>query len=107
MQFYIVNGELVRGGEVVSGEVGDDHAPLAISPTRGSITTAWGMLDGELLWANGNFTGGRAGFCRDAGGEVYATFREGDAYWRAGCEDVRLLVMFGEFSLSGFFFYKQ
>ncbi|ROW10556.1 hypothetical protein VMCG_01934 [Cytospora schulzeri] len=84
MQFYIVNGELVRGDGVVSANVGDDHVLLAVSTTRGSITTTWGMVDGELVWANGNFTGGRAGFCRDVGGEVYATFKEGDAYWHAG-----------------------
>lgn len=97
MQFYIVDGELVSGGEVVSANAGEDRVPLAVSPTRRPITTTWEFRGGELVWANGNFTGGRAGFCRDVDGEVYATFEGGEADWRAGCEDVRLLAVIGRY----------
>lgn len=67
---------------------------LAVGPVVGSITRPWEIVDGELLWLNESFAGGRAGFCVDGDtSELFFTTGEGGEH--AGCIPKQLTPLFG------------
>ncbi|KAF6827671.1 wsc domain-containing protein [Colletotrichum plurivorum] len=55
---------------------GATFAPLRVGVTSGSINAVFSNVGGSLAWTNADFFGGRAGFCQDTSGQVFATFRD-------------------------------
>ncbi|KKY35223.1 putative wsc domain-containing protein [Diaporthe ampelina] len=93
-QFSIIDGELTRGGQRVSTGPGAAPGRLAVSPTVGSITRAWEIVDEELLWVNASFAGGQARFCVDSATHAVFFTTTGAANEPAGCVPVELTLLF-------------
>lgn len=97
-RFELVDGELTSGGQKVSTSPGMGSAQrLAVSPQVGSITRTWEIVDGELLWLNASFAGGRAGFCVDHDTLSVFFTTSGAGSEPAGCIPKQLTPMFGKF----------
>lgn len=97
-RFELVDGELTSGGQKVSTSPGMGSAQrLAVSPVVGPITRTWEIVDGELLWLNASFAGGRAGFCVDHDTLSVFFTTSGPGSEPAGCIPKQLTPMFGKF----------
>lgn len=99
-QWAIIDGELTSGGQKVSTSPGPAAAPLAVSPTVGSITRTWEIVDDELLWVNGSFAGGQATFCQDSTIRKVFFVTTGAGTEPDGCTPVTLTPLFGKFDPS-------
>lgn len=98
-RFELVDGELTSAGQKVSTSPGLASAQrLAVSPQVGSITRTWEIVDGELLWLNASFVGGRAGFCVDHDTLSVFFTTSGPGSEPAGCITKQLTPMFGKCS---------
>ncbi|KAK1968120.1 hypothetical protein LY78DRAFT_668542 [Colletotrichum sublineola] len=83
-------GELVIAGSVISMDLGMPFIPLRPVSTQGNVTGSFSLSNGELIWANRDFFSGRARFCQDANGQVFATFVDPAVAYPPGCVAVRL-----------------
>jgi hypothetical protein len=90
--FSLVDGQLTSGGAVVATDPGVAYSPLVVGD--GTITTTFTFVDGTLGWYNDAFSGGVAGICQTADGQVYFTFTA--AGGPAGCTAVTLVVYEGK-----------
>ncbi|GKT59315.1 putative conserved hypothetical protein [Colletotrichum tofieldiae] len=89
---FIVNslGQLVVGGSVISMNPGTSFIPLRPISPQGSVTGTFTVSNGELAWVNPAFFDGRAGFCQDTTGQVFATFANPAVAYPPNCSPVQL-----------------
>ncbi|GJC79109.1 hypothetical protein ColLi_01947 [Colletotrichum liriopes] len=89
---FIVNslGQLVVGGSVISMNPGTSFIPLRPISPQGSVTGTFAVSNGELAWVNPAFFDGRAGFCQDTTGQVFATFADPAVAYPPNCRSVQL-----------------
>ncbi|KAL0944440.1 uncharacterized protein CTRU02_202327 [Colletotrichum truncatum] len=83
-------GQLEANGLIISTNPGTPFIPLRPTVPQGSITVTFSLTDGALTWSNPAFFGGRAGFCQDTAGQVWATFADPAVAYPANCVPVRL-----------------
>lgn len=74
---------------------GSTFAPLRVGVSSGSINAVFSNIGGNLAWTNADFFGGRAGFCQDSTGQVFATFRDTtqSANRPPGCNTINLSII--------------
>ncbi|KAK1988665.1 hypothetical protein LZ30DRAFT_469297 [Colletotrichum cereale] len=83
-------GELEIAGSVISMNLGTPYIPLRPISPQGNVTGSFSVSNGDLIWTNPDFFGGRAGLCQDATGQVFATFVDPAVAYPPGCDAVRL-----------------
>ncbi|KAI8627934.1 hypothetical protein F5Y19DRAFT_440450 [Xylariaceae sp. FL1651] len=88
--FGVEDGQLLAGGQDVATDPGVAYMAFKVMPS-GTISTTFSIVNGVLHWYNDAFTGGEAGFCQTADGQVFITF-QGDAAAPANCNSVTIVV---------------
>ncbi|KAK8122555.1 hypothetical protein PG984_011225 [Apiospora sp. TS-2023a] len=88
--FNLTQGRLMSGGEMIATDPNVPYIPMKVVP-GGSISTTFTVVNGILFWYNAAFSGGQAGFCQIASGQVYATFGAAGT-GPANCNAVSIVV---------------
>ncbi|GKT47264.1 uncharacterized protein ColSpa_07445 [Colletotrichum spaethianum] len=89
---FILNnlGQMVVGNSFISVNPGTPFIPLRPINPVGSISVAFSVSNGQLVWSDPSFFGGRAGFCQDTAGQVFATFADPAVAYPPNCRAVQL-----------------
>lgn len=93
---YVLNGGMLyANGALVSTNPGVPYQLFGPLTPDGTITGDFSLTqDGNLTWANGNFTNGVASFCLDGNGFLNAVF---DGAPPSGCDPTNVRAFSGQY----------